>query len=293
MSGATEPVTSVVRKAVPGDLDQIFTLLRGSELSRETRARMFEKRWGADEDYFGYVLEVNGVIVGMLGLMFSRRTIDGVTYKFCELHTWYVEDAYRDESLKLFLPVMGLKGYELINVAPSDVVLAISKKFGFQELETHLRLIFPVPTPGALLGGTELVYDLDEIERSLSGKDLQIFRDHRDLPLTHVLARDRGGHPCYLIAKACSRDRWERYGRLFHVSDVSAFVRHLPALRRLCLKLGVLFLVMNDAKLGGAALPFSKVIPREVPSVFKSRKLRREDLDHLYTEPLVLGYRFQ
>ncbi|MBX7098149.1 MAG: hypothetical protein K1X89_10580 [Myxococcaceae bacterium] len=294
MSGPAEAPSTIVRKAVPGDLDQIFTLLAGSELSREARARMFEKRWGADEDYFGYVLELNHTIVGMLGLMFSRRELNGVTHKFCELHTWYVDDAHRDESLKLFLPVMGLKGYDFINVAPSDVVLAISKKFGFQELETHLRLVFPVPTPRTFVGGTELVFDHQVIERSLSGRDLRIFQDHRDLPLTHVLARDGSGHHCYVIAKACSRERWERYGRIFHFSSAEAFVRHLPALRvRLCLELGVLFLVTNDAKLEGAQVPFSKVIPREVPSLFKSKTLRREDLDHLYTEPLVLGYRFQ
>lgn len=294
MSAPAEAPVAIVRKAVPADLDGVFRLVQGSRATRDVRARMFEKRWGADEDYFGYVLEVGTTIVGVLGLMFSRRRINGTTYKFCELHTWYVDEAYRHESLKLFFPVLGLRGYELINVTPSGIVLEISKKFGFQELETHLRLIFPVPTAGAFGGGVEIIDDHQAIEAALSGDDLQVFRDHRELPVVHLLVRDRRGGQSYVMAKSCMREPWERYGRIFHFSDREVFLRCLPALRvRLCLKLRVLFLVVNEDTLGGEAPPFSKVIPREFPSLFKSRTLRKEDLNHLYTEPLVLGYLHQ
>ncbi|MFL6713438.1 MAG: GNAT family N-acetyltransferase [Sulfurifustis sp.] len=289
----------IVRKALAGDFEQVYRLLRGSplnsrDLPRENRLRMFVKHWNSDEDYFGYVLEKDGDIVGYMGLMFSRRRIRDQEYKFCEVHSWYVKDEYRNESLRLFFPVVALKGYEITNLTPTEGVADIQKKFGFFDLETHLRIIYPVPSPATFRTRCRIEYEPARIEPLLRGRDQEIFRDHRHLNVLHVRVEDEQARSCYLIAKPLHRRFYEPYGRVFYVGDLDAFLRFLPVLRvRLCWKLRVRCLVMNDAMLRGVKPRFSSVTARDVPSIYKSKRLAKDDIDHLYSTPLVLDYHMQ
>lgn len=287
-----------VRKAVEADFDQVYELLRQSplnsrDLPRENRKRMFQQHWSSAEDYYGYVLEDDSAIVGYMGLMFSRRDVRGELRKFCEVHSWYVKEEFRNESLKLFFPIIGLKGYEITNLTPTQGVAEIQKKFGFKDLETHLRIVYPVPTWSTLWTPYKQVIDLSAIESRLSGPDLRTFRDHRHLRCVHMVFEHKGKR-CYIIAKRLRRKWWEPYVRIFYISDLNVFEELLPALRvRLCLRLGGRCLVINNEMLEGVDVRFSRIMKREVPSIYKSSSLARRDIDHLYSAPLVLDYHLQ
>ncbi|KZX22310.1 hypothetical protein [Rathayibacter tanaceti] len=245
-----------VRRATRDDAARVYDLIRSSTLRNaalpsEARARLFEPVWGGEEDYYGYVLEAEGEVVGFIGMLFTRREIAGAMRKFCELHSWYVKDEFRSESLMLLLPALSIKGMTLLNYTPSPEVYEISRKFGFAELEQEVLRILPVPTPGALRADLRVETDEAAIGSALTGSQLRIFEDHRGLDCRHFLVRRRGrsGH-LYAIVKKMRVTPRQPVGRILYFSDEDRLVDALGWLRLYwSLALGVQCLIVDRAQL--------------------------------------------
>jgi hypothetical protein len=291
-------MSAVVRGAVESDLFGVYRLLRDSTLNSrnlplDARRRMFEHVWGGREPTYGYVMEDEGKIVGFLGTLYTERVVNGRPHKFCEIHSWYVEESYRNQSLSLLLPALSMKNITILNYTPTQTVYDISCKFGFQDLEKNLLLIYPVPTGFSKI---DILSDKSVVADHLDGENARIFNDHRDVECHHlcVMRRDRPqDRPLYLIVKSMRRRWFEPFGRVLYVSDRAAFTDLLGTLRwKLCLRFGWQCLVANEMDVDVDRLPaMTKRMPREVPSQIKSKTLKPEDIHPLYTLPLLLGYR--
>ncbi|MEU2548123.1 GNAT family N-acetyltransferase [Streptomyces roseolus] len=293
-----------VRKALEGDLYKVYLLLKGSTLNSawipfEWRRRMFQPVWGGSEGYYGYVMEDGDEVVGFLGTLFTEREVRGEPHKFCEIHSWYVKEEYRHESLRLFLPVTSLRKVTLVNYTPTQAVYDISKKFGWEDLETGVRQFLPVPTPRSLGRGFRVETRKHVIAQHLDEADRRIFLDHADLRCRHFLiTRKDSSEYLYVILKKLRLGRFVPFGRLLYVSDKPMFLEALDHLRiRWCLRLGLAFTVIDDAELAGTAAAgkppaFTRLVTRAVPSQFKSKTLEPEDMrPALYSLPLLIGYR--
>ena len=62
---------------------------RGSE---EKWRKLFEYRWERDQDYCGLALKDGDQTAGFIGMIFSRRWINGRAEKICNLSTWFVRE---------------------------------------------------------------------------------------------------------------------------------------------------------------------------------------------------------
>ncbi|GAA3753455.1 GNAT family N-acetyltransferase [Salinactinospora qingdaonensis] len=289
-----------VRKAGADDLYPVYELLRNSTLNSaplpfEARKRMFRPVWGGDEGYYGYVMEAEGEVVGFLGTLFTEREINGTRHKFCEIHSWYVRDDYRNESIKLFLPVMSLRKVTLLNYTPTQTVYDISKKFGWNDLETQLLMFLPIPTPRSLGAGVRVETRKHAIVQYLDETDKQIFLDHDDVPCSHFLVRENNGTGySYIILKKMWLSRLRPFGRIIYASDKRMLLNHIDYLKMLwCLRLGLTCVVIDRDEVEAEPKPaFSKVIDRDVPSLYLSKNLKPADIKPpLYTLPLLIGYR--
>lgn len=287
---------ATVRKATKDDAYEVCELLsrstlRSRSIPMEVRRPMFDHIWGGTEDYCGYVLE-DGRIVGFLGMLFTTRPVNGATHKFCEVHSWYVEDAYRNESISLFIPLLSLKGFTLLNYTPTKSVYDISVKFGFQDLESKLRIVYPIPSLDVARRRFELSSARHEVFGHLSGEDKRIFNDHADLQCTHTVVRRRDtGESCYFLWKKMRKRWFEPLGRILYVGNKRLFLEALPFLRtHLCFRHGLQFLVLNHVDFCDASIPFSRVIAREVPSLIRSKTLLADQVAPLHTLPLLIGY---
>lgn len=286
-----------VRQAKKLDLFAVYRLLSNStlnsrSLSLDARRRMFENVWSGEDTSPGYVMEAEGRVVGFMGTLFTNRTINGKLHKFCEIHSWYVEAPYRNQSLLLLMPTLSNRNVTLLNYTPTPAVYEIGKKFGFRDLEENFVVLYAAPTDFARL---TIIGDKARIPDYLSEEDARIFYDHRDVECHHmiVLAPDRQFSPLYLIIKSMFRRWFEPFGRVLYASDKQAFTQLAGALRwRLCLRHGWQCLVANERDMDVPNLPrFSRLMKREVPSQFKSKTLQAEEIAPLYTLPLLIGYR--
>ncbi len=296
------PVT--VRKAVADDLHQVYPLLRDSTLNSswipfETRKRMFQPQWGGNEGYYGYVMEDGDEVVGFLGTLFTERDVQGRRHKFCEIHSWFVKDQYRNESMKLFLPVMSIRKATLLNYTPTRTVYDISKKFGWEDLETQILQFLPVPTLRTLGAGYRIEARKQVIVQHLDEADRKIFLDHENLDCRHYLITRRGSTEyLYVIVKKLRLHKWIPFGRILYASNKPMLLDAIDGLRmRLCRRLGLAFVVIDHGELADllhqrGTPAFTRVVKREVPSQYKSRDLKAEDIGPaLYTLPLLIGYR--
>lgn len=287
---------TVVRRAVQSDVFSVYQLIRNSNLHQlpiAARQRGFAPLWGGQEPYYGFVLEDDGKIVGFLGTLHTRREIRGKLEDFCEIHAWYVKRDYRNQSLNLLMPVMALRRTKtIINFTPTPRVYEIGRKFGFQDLETKILLFFPLPTR---LQRVEIVTDPWRVADYLSGEDLRIFHDHKDVPCFHVVLLpkdDPGGSPIYAVMKTMDRRWFEHFGRVLYVNDPARFAGLLGAVCwRLCARFRWYFMAA-DARVFEGLQPTvpSREITRGAPSQFLSTRLAASDITPLYSQPLLMGY---
>lgn len=289
-----------VRKALESDLHQVYELLRNSTLNSawipfESRKRMFQPVWGGDEGYFGYVMEDGDDVVGFLGTLFSEREVRGKRQKFCEIHSWYVKNEYRHESMNLFLPVASLRKVTMLNYTPTESVYDIGKKFGWEDLESKVCQFLPVPTAKSARFDLRVESRKHVIVQYLDEADKKIFLDHEDIECKHLLITRKGDTKySYVILKRLRLGRFCPFGRIVYASDKEMLLDAIDHLKmRWCLRFGLAFVIIDRDELDTERFPmFTRVVDRKVPSQYKSKDLKPEDIrPALYNLPLLIGYR--
>jgi len=287
---------AVVEKVTPAMLDDVIPLL--SELedthSREEWREIFDYQWESDEGYVGFALVDDRKVVGFNGALFSRRIIDGREARICNLTSWIVKEQYRTESMRLVFPVLKLKGYTITNLTMNERAWEITRRLGFKNLDTNVRIIFLVPGLSATRKEEPpvIVSDRSRIAEILDPINLKIFIDHSHYNCGHLVIKDKRGYS-YIIY---TRKRYRKYNcdisyaQILYISDRSAFLRRLNKIKSYFLKsLKYFFLAVDERLIGDATIPYSKVYQLKIPRMYKSEVLSREQVDNLYSELVVLG----
>ena len=83
---------------------------------------------------FGYMLDHEGVPVGVLLLIYSLRDADGETAIHCNLSSWYVEPAFRNYAPMLTKPRAAPQGSQLLQHQPGALDLADHRGPGLSHL---------------------------------------------------------------------------------------------------------------------------------------------------------------
>ena len=285
---------SIVRRAVRADVFAVYRLLNPAlnRVPLPGRQRGFAPVWGCEEPY-GYLIEDNGNIVGFLGTLFTRREVRGKMEGFCEIHSWLVQDEYRNQSMNLLLPVIAQKRTRtIINFTPTPPVYDLGAKLGFKDLETSFTAFYQWPIQTSPV---EIISDTSQVPEFLKGDDLRIFHDHKDIFCHHIVLlpkEDPGAPPLYAIIKTMHRRRYEPFGRLIYVNDRPRFAGLLRRICwRLCSRFRWLAVVANSDDFRDLKTSvYSETSRRDVSSQFISSSLAPSDINQLYSQPLLMGY---
>jgi RimJ/RimL family protein N-acetyltransferase len=287
---------AAVEKVTPAMFDDVYPLLSEMEdtHSREEWRKIFDYQWESDEGYVGFALVDDRKVVGFNGAIFSRRIIDGREARFCNLTSWIVKEQYRTESMRLVLPVLKLKGYTITNLTMNERAWEITRRLGFKNLDTNVRILFLVPGLSATRReeAPVIVSDRSKIAEMLDPVNLKIFIDHSHYNCGHIVVKDKYGYSYIIYTRKsyrkCNCDI--SYAHIHYISDRSAFLRRLNKIKSYFLKsLKYFFLAVDERLIGDATIPYSKVYQLKVPRMYKSEVLSREQVDNLYSELVVLG----
>ncbi len=275
-----------VRKMREADFEEVYdTFLAGTNLhdSQADYRPLFSTQWAKHTEACGFVMEDTGCIVGILGTLFSDRLIGGQRERFCNLHTWFVKEEHRGHSLALMRPVTRLRNCTITDLSPSPAVVQISRRLGFQILDSQLTLLLPV----RFRSQTQVAFSSpDDHCHLLSEADQQILTDHADLPCERLLVTTPTGKSCLIVYRIIPQ-RF-RYCYLHYVSDLELFQEHSIAIRReLSSRSGCRFVAVNRRSLGSKRIPKSYTLPVGIPQLYKSQTVNPSKIDTLYSEVLI------
>ncbi len=278
-----------VRKATSNDFEHVFDLFKGfathTQVDPQDWQMIFRPIWTNQREEYGYILQDGSKAVGFLGTLYSNRLVTGKQQEFCNLTSWIVEPEYRAESLSLLFPLMSRQDLTLTNFTASNLVIEVLLKLGFRSLESHYRMILPLP--GAT-GGVKFVLAPEAIKDKLDGEDAAIFRDHLPLHCQHVLLESPEAH-CYLVVNpARKRNRPVMY--VNYIGNRDFFIRNIQKCTySLCRQLKINGLMVGEHSLAGSHLPLALRIKRRHALLFRSKNVSPGQIDTLYSEIQVLG----
>ncbi len=268
-----------------GDVYREVLCILDPKRSPDEWRRIFNYEWSHPEDYSGYVLIDDGVIVAFLGLVFADTVIDGRTERLCNVTSWVAKEPYQSEAAGLVLELRRLK-YTITNLSCNTPAFKVFSKLGFKVLETHKRVFVTRPLLGA--GPVrQALTDPDDVAGCLDEADSQIFRDHLPYAKHLVIASSRGY--CYVVY---TLGQWRHLplGHIHYVSDRREFLKNLGGIQQALWARHRVFLAECDERLlAGARIPWSYKRPLKIPRLFKSSRVQREGLSNLYSEVVLLN----
>lgn len=245
--------------------------------------------WHSDAPNHGFLLrsETHGV-VGVYLAFYSERDHGEGTVRICNLGAWCVREDYREHSLRLLRAMLAQKGFEFTDLSPSGNVIPLNTRLKFQRLDTSTALAPNLPWIPSR--SVRVVSDRAEIGRILTGRELQIFRDHERAAAARHLVLQRGEESCYVIFRKDRRKKLPLFASILYVSNpelFSATGRH--AFRHLLLKHGALATLAEHRVTGRCPGPSTELRhPRT--KMFKGEKLRPENVDYLYSELTCIAW---
>ncbi len=272
---------------------EMFPELRDGVL-RELNPNMSSELWerafelGDPDEPRGYALAEGGSLVGLLGMIFSRRQIGGREERFCNLHSWYVQPEHRVRSLALIRPLAAMRDVTITDLSATSDVRAISQRLGFVELD-QTAIVLPPLAWASDIERCEMI-DLDDANDSaasiLSPGERAIHRDHGRMACGQLLVCDSGGY-CYIVYSRITHGVLPSIMAttlVHHLSDPPRFARYHATIRAHLMQHNSSQSVVVDSRLlAGANVPGTLRMPA-IPKIFRSQRVRPEQIDGLYSE---------
>jgi hypothetical protein len=238
--------------------------------------------WVADAPNHGFMLIEDGDVVGASLAFYSEREINGRQERFCNLGALCVVESRRAHAIRLVRAVLRQPNYHFTDLSPSGNVIELNRRLGFHSLDTATAL--QINWPALRTSSVRITSDLAEIERILSGRELRIFRDHRESPAARHLIIASGRDLCYVIGRRDRRKGFPVFVAILHISNEELFrrsARHVA--RHFLLHAGALATLLERRVIGQPPVG-SIALRRPRPKMFKSSHLGAADIDYLYSE---------
>jgi hypothetical protein len=260
----------------------------------------------ADSPNHGFALRDGERVVGAYVAYYSKRIVTGRVERICNLGVWSVLPEYRIHSVRLLKALLAQDGYHFTDLSPNETVELVNSRLRFRYLDTSVALVPNLPWP-ALSHRTRISDDTGTIDSTLTGRELELYRDHAEAAAAHHLVLTRGSESCYIMF----RRRWYRgrpiFASVIYISNPRLFRRTVPLLARHLLVHYRLIATFAELRIVGTRPRASFVLPlpkepvrrhnskfprsyaeryREMfpPKMYRSATLEPYEIDDLYSE---------
>jgi len=297
-------MTVRVRPITDADVRPVAEFLHAhlnQRVSADAWAAAMRVPWAVDAPNHGFALydlpapqpsgptpHDEGTIVGAYLAFYSTRPIEGRAERFCNLGAWCVLPTHRLHSVKLLKALLAQEGYHFTDLSPSGNVVPLNTRLKFRFLDTTTALVPNLPWP-SWPGRYVISADPAVLTATLTGRDLELYRDHAQTGAAHHVVLKRGDDWCYVMFRRDRRRNLPLFASILHVSDPALFATMArPLSRHLLLRHGIL-----------ASLAELRVVShRPRPSLLlrgHRRKMYRghlepDQIDYLYSELVCVAW---
>src|SRR5215469_367323 len=275
-------------------------------ITPSTWSRVLSARWDASAPNHGFMLRDSERVVGAYVALYSERLVAGRVERICNLASWSVHHEYRMHSVRLVKALLAQDGYHFTDLSPSERVESVNARLKFRYLDTSVALVPHLPWP-TLPRRTIISADADTIARTLTGPDLELYRDHAQADATHHVVLIRGSESCYVMF----RKRWYRglpiFAAVLYVSNQRLFRRTVTVFARYLLAHYGLLATFAELRIVGTRPRASFMLPQPkkmvqrhhswvprsyaeryrgmfAPKMYRSSSLEPDQIDDLYSE---------
>ena len=258
-------------------------------LSVDGWARAVNVPWAVERPNAGFMLLHGDEVVGVQLAFYSERTFNDSRERFCNLGAWCVLPRFRLHGLRLLRAALRQEGYHFTDLSPSGNVVAVNERLSFRFLDTSTVLVPNLPWPTLPWRG-RLIVDAELIERTLTGAELGLYRDHASAGAARHVLLTRGDEQCYVIFRRDRRKGLPLFASVLYVSNpglframASRFTRHL------LIRHGVLATLVDER-----VVAYRPRLSHELRSprrkMFRSPSLAPAQIDYLYSELVCVSW---
>lgn len=275
-----------VRFATPAQRAEVEAFMHAAfpraKWGAEGWTRLLANRWGGAQGEFAVVAMDGDMIVGVMGMNDSIRHTPRGPQRYRNLTSWYVLKSHRGMGLgeTLMHTAMADPQVTSTNLTSAKAALPLVDRIGFKVLDAE-RLVWRQS------GGTVLSMSLDPLsDAKLNSVDDQVLRDHADLNLKSVTVETPDG-PCTLVLSVKQKvDEYVTH-EIVYIGQPALLARHGRAIVDTLLPDdGAVFSI--DSRLVQGAQP-DTVEPIEVPRFYKGTSMLPAEIDHMYSEIVLMG----
>jgi hypothetical protein len=268
------------------DLDRVGEFLHknlNKRISGADWARAARVLWPVEAPNHGFMLLDENDIVGVYLAFYSNRTIQGRTERFCNLGAWRVLPMHRLHSLQLLRALLRQPGYHFTDLSPSGNTVPINEHLKFTHLDTTTALMPNLPWP-AWPGRHRVSSERAMIERVLTGRELEIYRDHQHARAANHMVMTLGDEQCYVIFRRDRRKNLPLFATVLYASNPPLFRRMAGIFGRHLLVRHLVPVTLVELRTVGGQPKGSFLLRSSRPKMFKSDSLQPNQIDNLYSE---------
>ena len=267
------------------DVEAVARFLCESQSDRggvEAWAAAMAPPWPADQPNHGFLLRAGDRIVGAHLALYSERAVEGRVEHICNLAAWCVLPTHRHHGLRLLRALLRQKGFHFTDLSPSGNVVPLNLRLGFRTLDTATALVPNVPLPGR--PGVRIVSDPEGVAGALSGRDLELYRDHAGTRAARHLVIVRGHETCYVMFRRDRRKGLPLFASFIHVGNPTLFREAARSVYGHLLLRHRIPLTLHELRVAGPRPRLSLMLRSPRPKMYRSASLDPDEVDYLYSE---------
>jgi hypothetical protein len=135
---------------------------------------------------YGYVLEIDGKIVGALLLIFSTQWVGGVAKVRCNVSSWYVDPEFRSYASLLASLALKFKNVTVLNVSAAPHTHAMHEASGFVRYVNGVVAAIPLLSKHTENKPIRIIDPHEEPDAPFEAHERELLLDHADFGCTSL-----------------------------------------------------------------------------------------------------------
>jgi hypothetical protein len=243
------------REISEADIDAVADLLTRGFVGRSREYWMQGLRRQAAREVpngyprFGYMLDNDGLAVGVLLLLYSSRIDGNEAAIHCNLSSWYVEPAFRNYAPLLTKIAQRNKEVTYLNISPATWTWPIIETQGFNSYCSGL--LFSIPALSRVASGmaVEVISPETRTIEGLPQTDVELLTRHARYGCVSLVCRTAAGDALpFILSPLRIRRGWiaPPAMQLVYCRDIAEYVRCAGAIGRLLIRHGKLSVILDS-----------------------------------------------
>ncbi|MBF0444425.1 MAG: hypothetical protein HQL68_02465 [Magnetococcales bacterium] len=249
---------------------------------------LFASGWDSLAVDMGRVAKVDDKVVGVIGALYSTRTIDGCLESFCNIHSWVTLQSHRTSSLPLLMSLIQDDSRHYTNVTANQKAYQSSRFVKFKVLESTFNAFPNIPAITSFLNlDCKILKHPQTVKPALDRLFPGVFADFERTANLQQIMLQKDGQSLHIVYKKTTWKSWS-CAQIIRAHPLNLFQNWLPHIKTNFFFNKIAFTTVDKRFLGEVKPWFIKSSEYPVPLIYLSKRLDAKQIDNGYTDRIIL-----